>query len=226
MDALRPILDWITSLDLGHPARVGLDGRSAAGKTTLADALAEMVQSTTKRPVLRASIDDFHRPGHKLRSIREEWTPQSYFDGGYDYGAFRELVLQPLGPDGDRRVRTAIFDSFHDEPVPAQWQVAEENTILIVDGAYLQRDELRSHWDYLIWLKVDADTVLSRARERDVAWVGSVEVVDRRYRQRVLSTHALYESLVDPEAHADAVVDTTDLSTHPGPERLAWPTPG
>jgi ATPase subunit of ABC transporter with duplicated ATPase domains len=42
VDALRPIVDWISSLELRHPTRVGLDGPSAAGKTTLADALAEM----------------------------------------------------------------------------------------------------------------------------------------------------------------------------------------
>ena len=219
MDPLRPIVDWITSLDLGHPTRVGVDGRSAAGKTTLADALAEMLQSTTNRPVLRASIDDFHRPGHKFRSMREEWTPQSYYDEGYDYLAFRDLLLRPLGPGGDRRVITAIFDSFHDVPVQELWQLASDNTILIVDGANLQRPELRSQWDYLIWLKADRDTVLSRARERDVAWVGSAEVVDRRYRTRVLRAHALYESLVDPQAHADAVLDTTDLSA-PRLERL------
>jgi integrase len=42
--------------------------------------------------------------------------------------------------------------------------------------------------------------------------VGSAEVVDHRYRTRVLPSHALYESLVHPEAHADAVLDTSDLS--------------
>jgi uridine kinase len=92
MDPLRPIADRITSLELGHPTRVGVDGRSAAGKTTLADALAEVVQATTSRPVLRASIDDFHRPGHKFRSMREEWTPQSYYDESYDYLAFCDLL--------------------------------------------------------------------------------------------------------------------------------------
>jgi uridine kinase len=150
VDALRPIVDWITSLEQGHPTRVGLDGRSAAGKTTLADALAALLQSTANRQVLRASIDDFHRPGHKFRSIREEWTPQSYFDEGYDYLAFRDLVLRPLGPGGDRRVRTAIFDSFRDVPVPAHWQIVPENAVLIVDGAFLQHEQLRSHWDYLV----------------------------------------------------------------------------
>jgi hypothetical protein len=51
-----------------------------------------VVQATTSRPVLRASIDDFHRPGHKFRSMREEWTPQSYYDEGYDYLAFRKQL--------------------------------------------------------------------------------------------------------------------------------------
>src|SRR5258708_3591006 len=128
MDPLRPIVDWIASLELGHSTRVGVDGRSAAGKTTLADSLAEMLQATTNRPVLRASIDDFHRPGHKFRSTREAWTPQSYYDEGDNYLAFRDLLLRPLGAGGDHRVRTAIFDSFHDVPLPEQWQVASENT--------------------------------------------------------------------------------------------------
>jgi uridine kinase len=217
--ALRPIADWITFLELGHPTRVGLDGASAAGKTTLADALAEMVQSATSRPVVRASIDDFHRPGHKFRSMRGEWTTQSYYDESYDYLGFRDLLLRPLGAGGNRRVRTAVFDSFHDVPISEHWKVASENTILIVDGVYLQREELRSDWDYLVWLKVNPETIISRARQRDVAWVGSADVVEHRYRTRVLQTHALYVSLVDPEAHADAVLDTTDLNA-PRLERL------
>jgi uridine kinase len=211
VDGLRPIVDWICSLELGHPTRVGLDGPSAAGKTTLADALAEMVRSISKRPVIRASIDDFHRPGHRFRSMRGEWTTRSYYDESYDYLAFRDFVLRPLGPGGNRRVRTAIFDSFHDVPVPERSQTASENTILIVDGAFLQREVLRGDWDCLIWLKVDAETIISRARQRDVAWVGSADVVEQRYRTRMLPVHALYESLVEPEAHADAVIDTTDL---------------
>jgi uridine kinase len=127
--------------------------------------------------------------------MRGELTTRSYYDQSYDYLAFRDLVLRPLGADGNRRVRTAIFDSFHDVPVPEHWQTASENTILIVDGAFLQREELRSKWDYLIWLKADPQTVISRARQRDVAWVGSADMVERRYRTRMLPVHALCESL-------------------------------
>src|SRR5258708_39610051 len=62
MDPLRPIVDWITSLELGHPTRVGVDSRSAAGKTTLADQLAEVVPASTNRPVLRALDRRFSSP--------------------------------------------------------------------------------------------------------------------------------------------------------------------
>src|SRR5579864_2931516 len=138
-----------------------------------------------------------------------------------DFVAFRDLLLRPLGPGGNRRVRTAIFDSFHDEPVPERWHTASENAILIVDGAYLQRQELRSDWDYRIWLEVDPDTIISRARQRDAAWVGSAENVEHRYRTRVLPTHALYTSLIKPEAHADALIDTRDPNA-PRLERLGY----
>ncbi len=63
IDALA---DTVTALRVGHPTRVAVDGRSAAGKTTLADALADAVRERA-REVIRASIDDFHRPGHKYR---------------------------------------------------------------------------------------------------------------------------------------------------------------
>jgi uridine kinase len=200
----------VTSLRLPHPGRVGIDGRSAAGKTTLADALAQSI-GLSGREVLRASVDDFHRPGHKYRSERGEWTPRSYYDEAYDYAAFLDLVLRPLRPDGTRRCRTALFDSFHDAWFDEEWHVVGAECVLIVDGAFLSRPELIREWDYLIWLDVDAETMVERARRRDVAWVGSEEIVERRYRDRMIPTHLLYERLAQPRRRAHAVVDTRDL---------------
>lgn len=212
----------VISIRLQHPTRVGIDGRSAAGKTTLADALGDVIRRTG-REVLRASIDDFHRPGHKFRSQREEWTPRSYYDDGYDYAAFRDLLLRPLGPHGTRRCRTGVFDSFHDVWLAEEWRAVGADCVLVVDGAFLQRPELRQDWDYLIWLDVDVETMVERARQRDVAWVGSEEVVVGRYRRRVGPTHALYEKLVQPRDRADAVVDMRDLMA-PRILRLGPPT--
>lgn len=57
----------------------------------------------------------------------------------------------------------------------------------------------------LIWLDVDAETVLARGRARDVAWVGSEDVVIQRYQQWVIPTQTLYEQEVRPGQSADIV---------------------
>jgi uridine kinase len=213
----------VAAVRLVHPIRVGVDGPSAAGKTTLADALGARL-GELGRDVVRASIDDFHRPGHKFRSQRGEWTPQTYYDESYDYLAFRDLVLRPCGPGGRRVCRPRLFDSFHDVAFPEEWVTVSEHGVLVVDGVFLQRSELRADWDVPIWLDVDAETMLSRAKARDVAWVGSEDDVVQRYRQRVIPVHAWYETEVRPRERADVVVDTRDLGA-PRIEGLRGPEP-
>ncbi|HEX5164644.1 MAG TPA: hypothetical protein VFV93_04545, partial [Thermomicrobiales bacterium] len=198
-------------------------GRSAAGKTTLADELAPAIRARG-RDVLRASIDDFHRPGHKYRSIRDEWTPQTRYDEGCDYDAFVELVLRPLGPGGSRRCRPALFDSYHDVWLPEKWVDVDADTVAIIDGGFLLRPELASHWDYVIWLDIDIETMVDRARRRDVAWTGSQERVVERYLNLWIPTHLLYERLIEPMTKADLVIDNRDVAA-PVIHHLSCPPP-
>jgi uridine kinase len=60
-DFLRDLAQRIDSLDPSHPVRVAIDGPDAAGKTTFADELVEPLEARG-RPVIRASIDGWHRP--------------------------------------------------------------------------------------------------------------------------------------------------------------------
>ncbi len=52
---------------------VAIDGPDAAGKTTLADTLAQQVA----RPALRVSIDDWHNP-REVRLRRGDESPVGY----------------------------------------------------------------------------------------------------------------------------------------------------
>src|SRR5262245_17608914 len=110
-------LDVVASRILGfssdRPIRVGVDGRSAAGKTTFADALSERLRGAG-RIVMRAGIDDFHPPGHGLRSAAGGYTAESYYAEGYDFVAFRDLLLAPLDVGGDCRCRLGLHDSLSD----------------------------------------------------------------------------------------------------------------
>jgi uridine kinase len=58
LDHLAAIL---ASIRLARPVLVAVDGGSAVGKTTLAAELQALIEARG-RPVVSATIDDFHRP--------------------------------------------------------------------------------------------------------------------------------------------------------------------
>jgi uridine kinase len=131
-EALEIAAASILAIACAHPVRVGIDGRSTAGKTTFRDALAERL-ARSGRPVLRASIDDFHPPGHGRRSAAGGYTVESYYAEGYDYAAVRDRLLRPLGPGGDRRCRLALHDSASDVP-KGEDVLAPNDALVVVDG--------------------------------------------------------------------------------------------
>jgi uridine kinase len=220
VEAIVDRLGELASCRPSHPVRVGVDGRSAAGKTTFADRLAA-VADASGRNVVRASIDDFHPPGHK----RRHYTVETYYDFAFDYGRFRSWVLDPLGPGGDRRCRLAYRDSFNDVPASSRVVTVPDDGILIVDGAFLLRPELSPGLDLVIWLHVPFEVMVNRAVVRDTAWVGDADQVWRRYTQHWIPLHELYERLSKGPEHADLVIDNSHPE-HPKVLRASWPICG
>ncbi len=132
--------------------RVAVDGPDAAGKTTLADELAGTL-TDRGRPVIRASVDGFHQP-QATRRRRGSLSPEGYFLDAFDYAALRRLLLDPLSPAGDRRYRTAAFDHLNDSALDCPAREAASDAVLIVDGVFLLRDELRGYWDLTVFLQI------------------------------------------------------------------------
>jgi hypothetical protein len=54
------------------------------------------------RPVIRTSIDGFHRPKAE-RYARGRYSAEGYYYDARDLAAIKALLLAPLGPGGDRR---------------------------------------------------------------------------------------------------------------------------
>ncbi|HEV8297589.1 MAG TPA: hypothetical protein VGQ20_09835 [Acidimicrobiales bacterium] len=197
-----------------HAVRVAIDGVDGSGKTVLADELQPLIETAGRR-CHRASIDDFRFPGHRDRSARGEFTPQSYLDTSYDYRALREQLLTPLGLPGTHRCLLALWDAYHDVAAE-RWNDIDDHAIVLVDGIFLLHDALRASWDYVIWLDTDLETALERARARDITWAPSDDEIVRRYTQRNFPAHDLYVAESNAPAVADAFIDNRD----PGHPRL------
>jgi uridine kinase len=189
----------ILRIDAGHPIRVGIDGPSAAGKTTLANRLADRLRTRTSRTVIRAELDHFM----KMVEDRDAYpydSPESYYRDAWDYPAIRSGLLEPLGLGGHRRYRTAAG-----EPE----QVAPDDAILLADGVFLQRPDLDAHWDLRIYLHIDAAESLRRGVDRDRHWMGGAAEAERRYRTKYLPGEQRYLAEVRPRSRAQIVIDSS-----------------
>lgn len=205
---LKQLARQITAIDCPHPVRIAIDGIDAAGKTTLADDLAPLLEADG-RPVIRASLDSFHRPRSE-RYRRGAESPEGYYEDAFDYQSLQAALLLPLGPSGSRRYRRAAFDFRQDSPLVTNEEVASENAVLLFDGVFLLRPELAGLWDYRIFVKVAFEVALQRALQRDQTLFGSAEAVRQRYRQRYIPAQRFYLETIRPGEQADVVVENDD----------------
>ena len=149
----------------GRGPRVGVDGPDGAGKTRFADELAAVLRARG-RPVVRVSVDDFHHV-RAVRHRRGRHSPEGFWRDSYDYDRFRADVLTPFARDGSRRYRPAAHDLDSDAVLDPEWQTAAPDSVLIVDGLFLHRDELAGIWDVSVFLEVPFAVTTRRMAVRD-----------------------------------------------------------
>jgi uridine kinase len=81
---------------------------------------------------------------------------------------------------------------------------------VIVDGIFLHRDELRSYWDYSVWLEVPFEISIPRGAARDHGF-GDADSAAASHRRSVEGQRS-YITECDPAHKATVVVDNQVLS--------------
>jgi uridine kinase len=161
--------------------RIGIDGADAAGKTVLAEEVAQLL-TTRGRPCIRVSVDYFERPPGEGYA-RGDRSPEGYYLDAFDVERFRLHVLSIDGPS----------------PL-----------VIVADGVFLQRPELGDLWDATVWVEADLEVTARRGAERDLRWSGSLEEISERYRVRYLPAQRRYIDEQQPSKRATFVFRNTD----------------
>jgi len=185
---------------------VAVDGVDGAGKTVFADRLAE-VFAEEGTAVFRASIDGFHRPRAE-RYARGRTSPEGFYRDSYDYATFRRVLIDPFRTGEGAGFQLAVHDVVRDAAVESEWVTAPRDAVLIVDGIFLHRPELRGLWDWSVWLEVPFPVAYARMAVRDGSDPDPGAPTNARYRQG----QELYLREADPRRAASALVDNSDLA--------------
>ena len=183
---------------------VAVDGVDGAGKTSFGDDLAAVFREAG-HDAFRASMEDFHRSrAERYREGRE--SPVSFYRDSFDYQTFRRVLVDPFRMAGSTGFQTAAWDVRRDAPTVMHWVTGQQDGVLIVDGVFLNRPELRGIWNYSILLEVPWDAAYARLAERDARNPDPDALANVRYRDG----QELYFTEANPRQYASALVDNAD----------------
>jgi uridine kinase len=121
---------------------VGVDGFGAAGKTTLAAAVARAVPAAVV-----VHVDDFARPSVS----------------GWERDRFVAQVLTPLAQGRPARYQRWDWGS----DTGAEWHEVAPGVPVVVEGVSSTDERLGVPWDVRVWVEADREVRLARALERD-----------------------------------------------------------
>jgi uridine kinase len=189
-------------------AIVAIDGMDGAGKTEFADALAAQL-GIGHRAVFRASLDDFHNP-RAIRYARGRDSAEGFYRDSYNYETFKRVLVEPFRTGWIGSFVLKAFDLQRDAPFEQKWSSGPADALLVVDGIFANRPELKGLWNYSIWLEVDPDVASARQSLRDGGSVEPLKADPKRY----TDGQALYLEESKPRTTATAIINNNDLE-HP-----------
>lgn len=131
---------------------VGVDGCGGAGKSTLSRRLAAAMPVSCI-----VELDDFYHPSDRRQDRAGE------VGGHFDWRRLERQVLTPLSEGRDGRFQR--YDWSLD--ALAEWREVPNRGVVIVEGVYATRHELRQYFDLTIWVEASRECRLSRGLARD-----------------------------------------------------------
>jgi uridine kinase len=139
----------------GAPFIVGIDGCGGSGKSVLADQISrELINRAHSVGLIR--MDDFYLP--------EAARADGFLEvgAGFDWRRLEEQVLKPARRDQPLRYQRYDWAT----GALAEWHESSARVVM-VEGTYSTRVELREFYDFTIWVDCPRTIRLARGVERD-----------------------------------------------------------
>ncbi|WFA07703.1 adenylyl-sulfate kinase [Tissierella sp. Yu-01] len=181
---------------------VGIDGLGGAGKSTVANLLEQKLLNENYS-VYILHIDDFiHEKRVRYSESKEEWYCYYNIQWRYDY-LIKEILL-PIKNKGKIEKQIELYDKENDTHILESICIPQ-NTVLLLEGMFLQRKELKRYLDFTIYLEVPQEVRLERVLLRD-KYIGELEDIRYKYERRYFPAEEKYILEYSPIENADLVL--------------------
>ncbi|WP_438317090.1 kinase [Sporosarcina sp. FA9] len=183
-----------------RPLIVGIDGLSGAGKTTLTKKIAkELINNNCK--VVSFHLDD-HIVERNKRYLtgHEEWYEYYYLQ--WNVKELKGDLFKSLH-NCSNPITLQFYDKYKDSISTKHITVAPDSIILI-EGIFLQRQEWRRFYDFVVFLDCPCELRHERVLNRDM-YIGNYLERLNKYQRRYWLGETHYLDTVKPIKNADVV---------------------
>ncbi|MGG0663601.1 kinase [Viridibacillus arvi] len=199
--AEKILLQFATRTFKKRPFIVAIDGLSGAGKSTLVKKL-EQELSNNNSSVVIIHIDDHIEKKHKrYETGHEEWYEYYYLQ--WDIKMLTNSLFEGLR-NNKKNIDLPFYDKSTDTISVKQITVTVDSIILI-EGIFLQRKEWREFYDYTIFLDCPRELRYERVLNRD-SYIGDKKAILLKYKRRYWLGEEHYLNTENPIKNADIVI--------------------
>ena len=156
VEYLRTLATEILSLNSRGRVIVAIDGADPAARSSFGDDLAAVFEEAGT-PAFRASLHYFQHSRAELAVFGSD-SPERWYRHGYNYSTLRRVLLEPFRLNGSTAFVTQDFDPDRDTWIEPTWTTAPPDAILVIDGEFINRRELRDGWNYSILLESETSS--------------------------------------------------------------------
>jgi len=192
---IHAIKTALTNYKDTKPFVIAIDGLSGAGKTTISKRITNTFANS-----ITFHIDDYIvTRKHRYHTGIDQW--KEYYFLQWEIETLKRDFFQNL-KDG-KNVTLPFY--LQKEDTHQMVTTPIQNTdIIIIEGIFLQRDEWKDYYDFIIYMDCPREIRDKRVLNRD-KYIGNMDERLEKYKTRYWPAEDYYLSHVSPQQHADFV---------------------
>lgn len=188
---------------------IGIDGLGGAGKSTISEELCDLLNKENYNVAI-LHIDDFIYPkAIRYNDNYAEW--ECYYNLQWRYDYLVNEILNPIKCGTDFKDEIELYNKDNDSYLLSEINVPV-GSIVIVEGVFLQRQELKGIFDYMIYIDIPENIRFNRVLERD-RYIGNKQQIKSKYENRYFPAEHYYTELCSPSENADYIIPMSEIVT-------------